>query len=173
MRKHRETKKRKSGFRKNKRKYKEAKKTLCKKENVEKVFWSGNSEELKKRKCQNEPTQIFKRKKVFSDEKTGRRRKHKGIFRPFKKIKKWHQKNSVIIFRDEIQSSFFFTLPSSVFNLLFFFPLCVVLFSLFVPCFSDFSRFLMLLFLIFFNNLLYGSLKKNGRFVFGKLQKYL
>ena len=34
-----------------------------KKEKVEKVFWCGNSEEIKKnRKCQNEPAQIFKEK---------------------------------------------------------------------------------------------------------------
>ena len=89
MRKHRETKKRTSGFRKNKRKNKEAKKTLCKKENVEKVFWSGNSEELQKRKCQNEPTQIFKGKKVFSDEKKNRKKeKTQRNISPFQKDQK-------------------------------------------------------------------------------------
>ena len=84
-REHRETKKRTSGFRKNKRLNKEAKQT----------FWKGKCWEgflvwkqwrVKKRKCQNEPTQIFiQRKKSFHVKKTGWKRKHKGIFRPSKK----------------------------------------------------------------------------------------
>ena len=36
-----------------------------KKEKVEKVFRCGNSEEIKKKKCQNEPVQIFKEKSLF------------------------------------------------------------------------------------------------------------
>ena len=86
----RDKKKRTSGFWKNKRKNKEAKKTLCKKENVEKVFWSGNSEELQKGSVKMSQHKSSKEKKSFlMKKKTGRRRKHKGIFRPFKKIKKW------------------------------------------------------------------------------------
>ena len=78
----------KSGFGKNKRKKKEAKKTLCKKENVEKVFWCGNSEELQKGSVKMNQHKSSKEKKSFlMKKKTGRRRKHKGIFRPVKRSK--------------------------------------------------------------------------------------
>ena len=108
MRKHRETKKRTSGFRKNKRKNKEAKKTLCKKENVEKVFWSGNSEEIKKGSVQMSQHKFSKEKKSFlMEKKTGRRRKHKGIFRPFKKIKKWKQMGTTFFSKKICKKCFF------------------------------------------------------------------
>ena len=48
-RKHRETKKKTSGFRKNKSKNIKRQKRHSKKENVETVFWEGNSEERKKK----------------------------------------------------------------------------------------------------------------------------
>ena len=58
-------------------------------------------------------------------------------------------KNSVLIFHDEKFCLPFLSLPSSVFNLLFSFPPCVVLFSLFVPCFFWFVEFLEITFLDF------------------------
>ena len=79
---------------------------------------------------------------------------------------------SVLIFHDEIQSLLFFTLPSSVFNLLFFFPPCVVLFSFFVQCFFLIYRVSWCYFSWFsFINLLVGVSSKNCRFVFEKFQK--
>ena len=61
-----------------------------KRDNVEKVFWCGNSEETKKKEVSKWVNTNFRLKK-----KTGRQKKHKGIFGPFKKITKWKQVRSI------------------------------------------------------------------------------
>ena len=71
-----------------------------KRENVEKVFWGGNSEEIKKkRQCQNEPTQMFQ-EKVFSDGKNCERNT-KEYFALSKKTK-WKQMRNTFFFQKRV-----------------------------------------------------------------------
>ena len=90
-----------------------------KKNKVEKVFWCGNSEEIKKKKCQNEPAQIFKEKSLFCW------KKKEGIFRPLKINKKCKQMRNLFFFKKktrvcikrffEKKKTFFFTCCFSFF----------------------------------------------------------
>ena len=88
-----------------------------KSDNVEKVFWCGNSEENKKKGSVKMSKHKFSMKKKKED-----RKKHKGIFRPFKKIKKWKQMRSFFLFQSK--RSFFLKKKKKTNNCFFFNIFC-------------------------------------------------
>ena len=71
-------------------------------------FGGGNSEELqKKRKCQNEPTLIFKRKKVFLIKNRKKEKTQRNIS-PFQKDQKVETNGKTFFFKKKVCKNVFF-----------------------------------------------------------------